>query len=156
MRLSVITTLHAKEHTPMKRFSWRLTRLFVIPVLLGLVFFLVSNHAAFALVNSQATRQFNPGKTFCLPTQQISGYNGGKVSGGGFSFGNSSGSPIDTLWTIYNGPARGNLHIISQVSSSFSVVEKTVPIGSFYRVCDTNTTNVLVSFSIQQSEVYLN
>ena len=140
----------------MKRFPWRLTQLFVVPLLLALVFVAVSSHSALALVNSQHTGLLNPGKTFCLPTQQISGYNGGKVSGGGFSFGNSSGSPIDTLWTISNGPARGHLHIISQVTSSFSVVEKTVPIGSLYRTCMTNTTNALVSFSIQESEVYLN
>ena len=139
----------------MKRFSWKLTQLFVVPLLLGLIFFAVSSHSALALVNSQHTGLLHPGKTFCLPTQQISGYNGGKVSGGGFSFGNSSGSPIDTLWTISNGPTKGNLHIISQVTSSFSVVEKTVSVGSFYRTCMTNTTNVLVSFSIQQSEVYL-
>jgi hypothetical protein len=36
------------------------------------------------------------------------------------------------------------------------VVEKAVPIGSFYRTCMKNTTSVLVSFSIQQSEIYLN
>jgi hypothetical protein len=140
----------------MKRFSWRFTQLFIIPLLLVLVFFAVSSHSAFALVNSQHTGLLNPGKTFCLPTQQISGFNGGKVSGGGFSFGNSSGSPIDTRWTISNGPTSGHLHIISQVTSSFSVVEKTVAIGSFYRTCMTNTTNVLVSFSIQQSEEFLN
>jgi hypothetical protein len=139
----------------MKRFSGRLTRLIVIPLLLGLVFFAVSSHSALALVNSQHTGLLHVGKTFCLPTQKIAGTNEGKVSGGGFSFGNSSGTPIDTIWTISNGPTRGNLHTISQVSSSFSVVEKTVPIGSFYRTCMTNTTNVLVSFSIQQSEVML-
>jgi hypothetical protein len=135
----------------MKRFVWRLTQFLIIPLLLLLVF-LVSSHSAFALVDSQHTGLLHPGKTFCLPTQTVAGTNGGKVSGGGFSFGNRSGSPIDTLWTIYNGPTSGNLHIISQVTSSFSVVEKTVPIGSFYRTCMTNTTNVVVSFSIQQLE----
>jgi hypothetical protein len=146
----------------MKRFSWRLTQLFVIPLMLVLVVFAMSSHSASALVNSQFTGSLNPGKTFCLPTQKLDGVHkvpgtqNGLVSGGGFSFGNSSGSPIDTLWTISNGPARGNLHIISQVTSSFSVVEKAVPIGSFYRTCMRNTTSVLVSFSIQQSEIYLN
>ena len=40
----------------------------------------------------------------------------------------------------------------SQVTSSFSVVKKAVPIGSFYRACMTNITTVVVSFSIQQTE----
>ena len=136
----------------MKRFTGRLTQLIIIPLLLGRVFFAVSSHSALALVNSQHTGLLHVGKTFCLPTQKITGTNGGKVSGGGFSFGNSSGSPIDTLWTISNGPTKRNLQIISQVTSSFSVVEKAVPIGSFYRTCMTNITNVLVSFSIQQTE----
>ena len=142
----------------MKRFSWRLTRLLVIPLLLVLVFFAMSSHSASALVFSQHTGLLNPGKTFCLPTQKVDGVhkvpgtNNGLVDGGGFSFGNSSGSPIDTLWTISNGPTKGNLHIISQVTSSFSVVKKAVPIGSFYQTCMTNITNVLVSFSIQQTE----
>lgn len=156
VRLSVITMQRTKERTPMKRFLSRLTQLLVIPLLLALLFFAVGSHSASALVNSQHTGLLNVGKTFCLPTQKIAGTNGGKVSGGGFSFGNRSGTPIDTLWTIYNGPTRSNLHIISQVTSSFSVVEKTVPIGSFYRVCETNTTNVVISFSIQQSEEFLN
>jgi hypothetical protein len=142
----------------MKRFSWRLTQLFVVPLLLVLVFFAMGSHSASALVFSQHTGLLNPGKTFCLPTQKVDGVhkvpgtNNGLVDGGGFSFGNSSGSPIDTLWTIDNGPTKGNLHIISQVTSSFSVVKKAVPIGSFYRTCMTNTTNVVVSFSIQQTE----
>lgn len=145
----------------MKRLSWRLTQLFVIPLLLALVFFAAGSHSASALVNSQHTGLLNVGKTFCLPIQKVDGVNkvpgmnDGLVSGGGFSFGNSSGTPIDTLWTISNGPTRGKLHIISQVTSSFSVVEKAVPIGSFYKTCMTNITNVLVSFSIQQSEVML-
>lgn len=142
----------------MKRFSLRLTRLLVIPLLLVLVFFAMSSHSASALVFSQHTGLLNPGKTFCLPTQKVDGVhkvpgtNNGLVDGGGFSFDNSSGSPIDTLWTISNGPTKGNLHIISQVTSSFSVVKKAVPIGFFYKTCMTNITNVLVSFSIQQTE----
>ena len=141
----------------MKRFSWRLTQLFVVPLLLVLVFFAMGSPAS-ALVFSQHTGLLNPGKTFCLPTQKVDGVhkvpgtNNGLVDGGGFSFGNTSGSPIDTLWTIENGPAKGNLNIISQVTSSFSVVKKAVPIGSFYRTCMTNITTVVVSFSIQQTE----
>src|SRR6266566_9226229 len=99
------------------------------------------------VVNSQATNNLNPGKTFCLPIQQIAGTNGGKVSGGGFSF-TVDGVPIATLWILCNGSTRSNLHIISQVTSSCSVVEKTVPIGSFYRACITNTTNGVIAFSI--------
>jgi hypothetical protein len=145
----------------MKRFAWRLIQLLVIPLLLALVFFAVSSHSAFALVDSQFTGLLNPGQTFCLPAQTVEGVHkvpkhNGLVSGGGFSFDNFSGSPIATLWTIYNGPTSSNLQIISQVTSSFSVVEKAVPIGSFYMTCMTNTTNVLVSFSIQQSEIFLN
>jgi hypothetical protein len=140
----------------MKRFPQIVIRSFVLSFLLALVLLSVTALPAAALVNSQHTGLLNPGKTFCLPTQQIAGTNGGKVSGGGFSFGNRSGSPINTLWTIRDGPTKGNLQIISQVTSSFSVVEKTVPIGSFYRTCMTNTTNVVVSFSIQQSEETLN
>lgn len=142
----------------MKRFSLRLTRLLVISLLLVLVFFTVSSHSASALVFSQHTGLLNPAKTFCLPTQKVDGVhkvpgtNTGLVDGGGFSFGNSSGSPIATQWTISNGPTKGNLHVISQVTSSFSVVKKAVPIGSFYQTCMTNITNVLVSFSIQQTE----
>jgi hypothetical protein len=142
----------------MKRFSWRLTQLFIIPLLLGLVFFAASSHSASALVFSQHTGLLDPGKTFCLPKQKVDGVhrvpgtNNGLVDGGGFSFGNSSGSPINTLWTISNGPTKSTLQTISQVTSSFSVVKKAVPIGSFYRTCMTNITSVLVSFSIQQTE----
>jgi hypothetical protein len=142
----------------MKRFSWRLTQLFIIPLLLGLVFFSASSHSASALVFSQHTGLLDPGKTFCLPKQKVDGVhrvpgtNNGLVDGGGFSFGNSSGSPINTLWTISNGPTKSTLQTISQVTSSFSVVKKAVPIGSFYRTCMTNITSVLVSFSIQQTE----
>jgi hypothetical protein len=142
----------------MKRFSWKLTQLFIIPLLLGLVFFAASSHSASALVFSQHTGLLDPGKTFCLPKQKVDGVhrvpgtNNGLVDGGGFSFGNSSGSPINTLWTISNGPTKSTLQTISQVTSSFSVVKKAVPIGSFYRTCMTNITSVLVSFSIQQTE----
>lgn len=142
----------------MKHFSFRPTQLLVIPLLLALVFFAMSSHFAFALVFSQHTGLTNPAKTFCLPTQKVDGVhkvpgtNNGLVDGGGFSFDNNSGSPIATLWTIKDGPTKGTLQNISQVTSSFSVVKKAVPIGSFYRTCMTNITNVLVSFSIQQTE----
>jgi len=108
-------------------------------------------------VNAQATNLLSPNLTFCLPTQQVVGTNNGQVASGGFSFGNTSGTPIGTLWTVYNGPARGSLSIIGQSpNNSFFHQIFTVPIGSFYQTCLTNTTNVVISFSIQQSESTLN
>ncbi len=142
----------------MKQFSWRLTQLFVIPLLLALVFVSVSSLPAAALVFSQATRQFNPGQTFCLPTQKVDGVHkvpgthNGQVASGGFSFDNNSGSPIATLWTVYNGPTKGKLSVIAQVTTSFYHQVFTVPIGSLYRTCIKNTTTVFVAFSIQQTE----
>lgn len=102
-------------------------------------------------VNSQAVNNLNPGDTLCLPIQQVVGIQGGQVEGGGSSF-TVGGAPIATRWTAYNGPAASNLQAIHTVTYSFVVMADTVPIGSFYRVCMTNITNVVVAFSIQQSE----
>jgi hypothetical protein len=94
----------------------------------------------------------NPGGTFCLPAQQVAGIQGGQVEGGGFSFVAPGAPPIDTQWTAYNGPTASSLQAIHTVKYSFVVMKDTVPIGSFYRVCMTNITNVVVSFGIQRSE----
>jgi hypothetical protein len=154
----------------MKQLSRMVIPLFATTFLLALVLVSVSagtGHAAAMKlrptpsgskgVNAQATDLLSPNLTFCLPTQQVVGTNNGQVASGGFSFGNTSGTPIGTLWTVYNGPAKGSLSIIGQSPNhSFFHQIFTVPIGSFYQTCLTNTTNVVISFSIQQSESTLN
>lgn len=140
----------------MKKIPRRPFQLLILPVLLVMIIFVGTGRSAFALVKSQATDVLNAGQTFCLPVQQVSANNGGKVVGGGSSFANEGpdlGSPIATEWTIHNGPTSNSLQVISQVTQSFSAPEKIVPIGSFLQTCMTNTTNVQVAFSIEQAEV---
>ena len=157
----------------MKQFSRMVILLFATTFLLALV--LVSTGASHAAamkprptptpsptpsgsggVNAQATGLLNPGLTFCLPAQQVAGINGGQVAGGGFTFGNNSGSPLDIPWTIYNGPSAGSLSVIAQQTTSYFHQIFTVPIGSFFQTCIQNNTSVVVSFQMQQSETVLN
>jgi hypothetical protein len=103
-------------------------------------------------VNYQTNGNLNPGDTFCLPVQQVAGIQGGFVEGGGSSYKYPGAPPIVTQWTAYNGPTASSLQAIHTVSYSFVVMADTVQIGSFYRVCMTNITSVVVTFNIQQSE----
>jgi hypothetical protein len=156
----------------MKRFLWSVIALVVTAFMVAMLSF----SAGGALASSNRTRpkptptpsptpssphgvnyqvgsaNLNPGDTFCLPAQQVAGIQGGQVEGGGFSFVAPGAPPIATRWTAYNGPTASNLQIVNTVTYSFVVMVNTVPIGSFYRVCMTNITNVVVSFGIQQSE----
>lgn len=152
----------------MKRFTWPVITLLVTAFLFMMFSFSAGGALASAVrprptptpsptspsssgVNRQATNNLNPGETFCLPIQQVAGIQGGKVEGGGFSF-TVGGAPINTRWTAYNGSTPNTLQVIHTVTYNFVVMADTVPIGSFYRVCMTNITNVVVAFSIQQSE----
>jgi hypothetical protein len=107
-------------------------------------------------VNAQATGLLNPGLTFCLPIQQVAGANGGQVAGGGFTFDNARGSPHGIPWTSYNGPSAESLSVIAQQTTSYFHQIITVPIGSFFRTYIQNSTRVVVSFQMQQSETVLN
>lgn len=103
-------------------------------------------------VNFQTNGNLNPGDTFCGPVQQVAGIQGGFVEGGGSSYKYPGAPPIATRFTAYNGPIASSLQAIHTVTYSFVVMADTVPIGSFYQVCITNTTSGVVTFNIQQSE----
>jgi hypothetical protein len=107
-------------------------------------------------VNAQAVDILDPGKRFWLPARQIAGANGGQVAGGGFTFDNFRGSPLDIPWTIYAGPSPTTLTIIAQQTTSYFHEIFTLPVGSFFQTCIDNNTSVVVSFQMQQSETVLN
>jgi len=103
-------------------------------------------------VSFQTNGNLNPGDTFCGPVQQIAGIQGGFVEGGGSSYKYPGAPPIAARFTAYNGPTANSLQAIHTVTYSFVVMQDTVPIGSFYQVCITNTTSGVVTFNLQQSE----
>jgi hypothetical protein len=107
-------------------------------------------------VSAQAVGVLDPGKSFCLPAQQIVGKSGGQVAGGGFTFDNFGGNPLAVPWTIYNGPDPANLSIIAQQTTSYFHEIFTLPIGSYFQTCIDNNTTVVISYQMQQSETVLN
>ena len=94
----------------------------------------------------------SPNQTFCLPVQKVAGISGGKVAAGGFSFRDHSGTPIDTLWTVYNGSSSRTLHVIGGSTTSYFHEVDTVPVGSFYQACITDSTSFNITGQIQQTE----
>jgi hypothetical protein len=81
---------------------------------------------------------------------------GGLVEGGGFSFDNVSGSPLDIPWIIYNGPSAGSLTVKAEQSTSYFHQIFTVPIGSVFQTRIHNNISDQASFQMQQSESVLN
>jgi hypothetical protein len=104
-------------------------------------------------VNAQAVGTLDPARSFRLPAQQIAGLSGGQVAGGGFTFDNFRGSPLDIPWTIYNGPDPATLSIIAQQTTSYFHQIFTPAVGPFFQTCIDNNTSVVISYQMQQSEL---